>query len=78
MVYCESGDIIAAEILPDFEEIKKMLGKSVLSQDEIHSAVKDTVRTVNRTMPSYKRIKKVTLRETAFSKTTTHKIKRNN
>ncbi len=78
MVYCESGDIIAAEILPDFDEIKKMLGKSVLSQDEIHSAVKDTVRTVNRTMPSYKRIKKVTLRETAFSKTTTHKIKRNN
>lgn len=76
LVFSEGPDIISAEILPDTEVIKAKLDRSTLTYDEIHSAVKEAVRSVNRTLPSYKRIKKVTLREDAFSKTSTHKIKR--
>ncbi len=72
----EGADIITAEILPDKDAIKTKLSKSSLTHDEIHKAVKEAVRNVNRTLPSYKRIKKVTLREEAFNKTSTHKIKR--
>ncbi len=76
IIYGESADIVAAEILPDTEAIKNKLGKTALTPEEIHKAVKEAVRNVNRTLPSYKRIKKVTLREDSFNKTSTHKIKR--
>lgn len=76
IVIAESTDIIAAQILPDTDAIKLKLDKSNLTYDEIHKAVKEAVRNVNRALPSYKRIKKVTLREEAFDKTSTHKIKR--
>ncbi len=76
LVYGEGTDIVAAEILPDSEEIKKKLGKDALTDDEIHSAVKEAVRSANRSLPSFKRVKKVTIREEAFNKTSTQKIKR--
>lgn len=76
VVYSEAQDILAAEILPDKEEIKKKAGKQELTDEEIHAAVKEAVRSVNRSQPSYKRIKKVTLRNEPFDKTSTHKIKR--
>ncbi len=78
VVYSETADILAAEILPDKEEIKKKCGKQELTDEEIHAAVKEAVRSVNRSLPSYKRIKKVTLRNEPFNKTSTHKIKREN
>ncbi len=77
VVYSETADILAAEILPDSEEIKNKLGKQALTDEEIHTAVKEAVRSVNRSLPSYKRIKKVNLRSEPFNKTSTHKIKRN-
>lgn len=75
LVYSES-DIITSEILPQTTEIKRSLNKDVLLNEEIHSAVKEAVRAVNRSLPSYKRIKKLTLRFEDFDKTSTHKIKR--
>lgn len=75
VVYSE-GDILASEILPNTKEIEKILNKSPLSGDEIHKAVKQAVRAVNRALPSYKRIKKVSLTDAPFDKTSTHKIKR--
>lgn len=75
VVYSE-GDIVAAEILPDIKEIKRGVNKDTLLKDEIHSAIKEAVRAINRTIPSYKRIKKLTVRDEAFDKTSTHKIKR--
>ena len=56
--------------------VKNKLDASTLTYEEIHSTIKEAVRNVNRTLPSYKRIKKVVIREAAFSKTSTHKIKR--
>jgi long-chain acyl-CoA synthetase len=58
------------------EDIKKKLRKEIVSDEEIHSAVKEAVRAVNKTLPGYKRIRKVTIRKEEFNKTTTHKIKR--
>ena len=76
MVYCEGDDIISVEVLPDTENIKKKIHKNILSDDEIHSAVKEAVRNVNKTLPAYKRIRKVNIRKEEFNKTSTHKIKR--
>jgi long-chain acyl-CoA synthetase len=76
LVYSEGDDIISVEILPSMEDIKKKLRKEIVSDEEIHSAVKEAVRAVNKTLPGYKRIRKVTIRKEEFNKTTTHKIKR--
>ena len=76
MVYSEGDDIISVEILPSLEDIKKKLKKNVVSDEEIHSAVKEAVRSVNRNIPGYKRIRKVVIRKEEFKKTSTHKIKR--
>ncbi len=76
VVYCEGDDIISVEILPGTDDIKKKLRKENPTDEEIHSAVKEAVRSVNKTLPGYKRIRKVTIRKEAFDKTSTHKIKR--
>ena len=76
LVYCEGEDIISVEILPSMEDVKKKLKTQVPSDEEIHSAVKEAVRAVNKTLPGYKRIRKVTIRKEEFNKTSTHKIKR--
>ncbi len=76
VVYSEGDDIISVEILPSMEDVKKKLRKENPTDDEIHSAVKEAVRSVNKTLPGYKRIRKVTIRKEAFEKTSTHKIKR--
>ncbi len=76
IVYSESDDIISVEILPSVEDIQKKLRKNSVSSDEIHSAVKEAVRSVNKNLPAYKRIRKVTIRKEEFNKTSTHKIKR--
>lgn len=76
VVYGEKGDVISCEILPDEAAIKNKLKKRVLSDDDIKSVINEAVRSVNRVLPSYKRIKKVSFRKDEFTKTTTHKIKR--
>lgn len=76
MVYCEGDDIICVDILPSVEDIQKKLRKNSVSSDEIHAAVKEAVRSVNKSLPAYKRIRKVTIRKEEFDKTSTHKIKR--
>lgn len=76
LVFGEKGDIISCEIVPDEEAIKAKHKKAVLTEEETKALINETVRAINRHLPSYKRIKKVTLRKDGFDKTTTHKIKR--
>ncbi|MDD6012812.1 MAG: AMP-binding protein [Oscillospiraceae bacterium] len=77
LVSLMGGDIIGAEILPDSAYIgRKLKLQGEPSSDELHRAVKEAVRAVNRKLPSYKRIKKVVIRKEEFEKTTTRKIKR--
>ena len=76
VVYSESDDIICVDILPSMEDVKKKLRKENPTDEEIHSAVKEAVRAVNKNLPGYKRMRKVNIRKEAFDKTSTHKIKR--
>ncbi len=65
MVYEDDTDIIAAEFLLDEE-----LNPNAKAQ------IQADVDAVNKELPTYKRIRKVTTRDTEFEKTTTLKIKR--
>ncbi len=76
MVYAEDDLIVSAQIIPDEEEIRKKLKKNELTKTDIDKAVTEAVRSTNRKLPSYKNIKKVTVRNKDFVRTTTHKIKR--
>ncbi len=76
IVFSDDGEIIEAEIFPSEERIAKKLKKTAVTKEEIASQIKLAVRLVNSSLPSYKRIKKVTLRKSEFKKTSTHKISR--
>ncbi len=76
MIYAEDDSIISAQIVPDKEEIGRKLKKDELTPVEIHRAVIEAVRSTNRRLPSYKSIKKVTVRTKDFIRTSTRKIKR--
>ena len=78
VVSCEDGDIITAQIYPDLSAIEKKLKRKNLSDSDIKKALNEIVRSVNKKLPSYKRVKKLVVRKEGFSKTTTHKIKRYN
>ncbi len=63
IVYAEN-DLIAAEVYPDFDI------------DGIKDIIDVKIHTLNKTLPPYKQIARITYRETEFNKTTTKKIKR--
>lgn len=77
----ETGDVVVAvKIFPDFDRLKA-LG---MSDDESESSaylqehfLEIVKNKVNKRLPGYKAVKKVTVRFTEFDKTTTQKIKRN-
>lgn len=62
--------VITALIYPNYDRFK---GKS---KEEIEAAIRQEVANINRTLPQYKHIQGVEVRETEFEKTTTRKIKR--
>lgn len=76
MVYAEDDSILCAQIIPDIEEIGRRLKKTELTEQELHKSVIEAVRSTNRKLPSYKGIKKVTLRNKDFIRTSTKKKKR--
>lgn len=72
----KSGDtIVIAEIFPSYQVIKDEIGE--VNEDELRNFIKAAVDEANDQMPLYKRVKRFTLREDDFEKTTTRKIKRN-
>lgn len=76
LVYAEKGDIVSCDVLPDLDAIKHKLKTDTPSDDDVKSLINEAVRGINRHLPAYKRIKKVTVRKDGFPKTATHKIKR--
>ncbi|MBQ8502888.1 MAG: AMP-binding protein [Clostridia bacterium] len=76
LVYSIETDIITAEVLPDEEEVKQKAKKDDPTEKEIYAIINDVVKSVNRKLPSYKRIRRLVIRNNEFDKTTTHKIKR--
>ena len=75
----EDDTIVEAKIFPDFDAIKKKYqekGKDVPTGIELEKLFDDMIKELNKKLPNYKNIKKVTLRDNEFIKTTTMKIKR--
>ena len=67
--------ILMAEIYPDQETLKEVLGSDPDSS-AVQALLEDEVKKVNEQLVSYKRIRRVLYRETEFEKTTTRKIRR--
>lgn len=69
--------VVEAKIFPDIDAIKKKKkSEEEPSSDEIHKIISDVIKDINKKLPNYKNIKKFSLRENEFIKTTTSKIKR--
>lgn len=67
---------VYAQIVPAKDMIAEKLGKAEPTKDEIFKAIDAEIKAVNRNMPLYKRIRRFTIREEEFAKTSTKKIKR--
>ncbi|MGE5615028.1 MAG: AMP-dependent synthetase/ligase [Bacillota bacterium] len=67
---------VYATIVPAMDVIKEKLGKEDVTHEEVFSIIDAEVKNVNRNIPLYKRIRRFTIREEEFAKTSTRKIKR--
>jgi long-subunit acyl-CoA synthetase (AMP-forming) len=72
------GDtLICAEIYPDLSAVRERFGDYVATnEEELRGLIDKEIDKANEQMPPYKRVKRFTLRDKAFEKTTTQKIKR--
>ena len=71
--YGASEVVLTALIYPDFDLFKDANG-AIRPMDEIKAAIHEEVIAVNRTLPAYKQINEIELRDTEFEKTTSKKI----
>ena len=62
---------LVALIYPDYEKFAEGISKEDIQRD-----ITDSIMTLNKTLPTYKQVKQIELRETPFEKTTSRKIKR--
>ena len=69
---------IAAMIVPNAEEFVELAQRTgtEVSAEAIKETIHREIRALNRRLPLYKQIRRVTVKEGEFEKTTTHKIKR--
>ncbi len=69
----ESSDevVLTVVVYPDYSKFPKDV-----DDETVYEAVKKTINTTNKKLPTYKQIKAVEIRKTEFEKTTTKKIKR--
>ena len=70
IVVSEDKNVIKAEIFPDYDYLSKRKVKN------IEEEIQNIIDVYNSELPSYKRISKVSIRDTEFDKTTSKKIKR--
>ncbi len=66
---------ITALVIPNYKHIEQAYGKN-LSKDEIYDIIWKKIKEVNKSLSTYKAIKKLEIKEDEFKKTTTMKIKR--
>lgn len=73
----EVGDtMITAEIFPNEEKVREILGDVSLDSDQVRAKIDEIIREVNHSLATYKYIRRFELRGTEFEKTTSKKIKR--
>ena len=71
------GDtVICAKIVPDIDKIKEDKEDNLIADESIEKIIEIEIKKINKTMTNYKHIKKISLQEEEFIKTTTKKIKR--
>lgn len=68
--------VVAAIIVPDMDKITEAFKDKPLSSQEVFDLIQNEVKTVNKSLVTYKYVKDITLRETEFAKTTKRTIKR--
>lgn len=68
--------LVKAKIFPNIDAIKAQLSVSIPTTEEINEAINQAVARINSRLPSYKRIKKIVIRDKDFERTTTNKVKR--
>ncbi len=71
-------DVISAMIFPDPEAFIELAEKSgeKITPELIEKTIGNVVKEINKELPSFKRIQKISIKEREFEKTTTQKIKR--
>jgi long-chain acyl-CoA synthetase len=69
---------VQATVVPNIEQLDVDFGSKgeILSQERIEEIIRNEINKHSANLASYKRVKKFTLREEEFAKTTTRKIKR--
>ena len=65
---------VTARVIPEYDEITKLYGDK--STDEIYDLLMEEIRAVNKKVTGYKAIKALEIKDGAFIKTSTQKIKR--
>jgi long-chain acyl-CoA synthetase len=67
---------VYAQIVPAMDMIREKLGGVKATSGEVFKIIDSEVKNANKSMPLYKRIRRFTVREEEFAKTSTKKIKR--
>ena len=65
---------VTALIVPDMNNIKQLVKKP--TKDDIVQIINNVIKSINESLPNFKHIKNVSIRQNEFEKTTTQKIKR--
>ncbi len=68
--------IVAATIVPNMEYIEHLFASDPPSKEKLFELIQNEVKSVNKSLTTYKYVKHINLREEEFIKTTTKKIKR--
>ena len=73
----DTGEVrVNAQIFPNIDAIKESLKVVAVSAEDVKKFLGDVIKNINKDIPIYKHIREFTIRDTAFIKTTTQKIKR--
>lgn len=72
----KGDEAVVAQVVPDEDAIKEKLQKEELTHEDINEAVSDVVKGINKKLPSYKSIRRFSIRRHEFEKTSSQKIKR--
>ena len=81
MVYGKAQDdskelVITARVIPNLKEIEEKYGKDSVSDEKVYDIIWNLIKETNKTLTSYKAIKKLEIKKDDFEMTTTMKIKR--
>lgn len=66
--------IVSADIYPNYALLEEQQGK--MDSSQVYHFFKDLIDELNKKMPGYKAVKRISIRDKEFEKTTTGKIKR--